>query len=110
MFCMHTNAELKALLCELMLPKYHNNQLFLFYLQMGDDFVTNENKEFLEEVMKDKLKVQNEITSPLAKGDIQRAGQWTPFTRRVGLIARKIGNYPVWDKDGNKMLTTLLQV
>ncbi|XP_013182888.1 large ribosomal subunit protein uL3m [Amyelois transitella] len=77
---------------------------------MSEDQVTQENKQFLEEVLKDRLKIQTEKESPLAQVDTQVVGHWTPRTRRVGLIARKIGNYPVWDKNGKKLLTTLLQV
>lgn len=36
--------------------------------------------------------------------------EWTPRTRRVGVIARKIGNVPLWQKDGKKIWTTMLQV
>lgn len=35
---------------------------------------------------------------------------WTKTTRRSGVIARKIGNVPLWTKDGKKILTTMLQV
>lgn len=36
--------------------------------------------------------------------------EWTPGVRRTGVIARKIGQYPLWKKDGTKIRTTLLQV
>lgn len=77
---------------------------------MTDDMVTQENKQFIEEVMKEKLKMQTEMKSPLVEGDVQQTVQWSPFIKRTGLIARKIGNYPVWDKSGKKLQTTLLQV
>lgn len=35
---------------------------------------------------------------------------WTPHVRRSGVIAKKIGQYPLWTKDGTKIRTTLLQV
>jgi len=41
---------------------------------------------------------------------IYERGEWEPKSLRTGVIARKIGIHPMWDKDGNKMLTTLLQV
>lgn len=81
-----------------------------FYFQMTNDYLTQENKQFVEEVMKDKMKVQAELESPLANNGDQSIQQWAPTTRRVGVIARKIGNYPIWSKDGKKMLATLLQV
>ena len=48
-------------------------------------------------------------TSVLKEQPLVR-GEWSPGTRRVGLIARKVGIYPMWKKDGSKILTTLLQV
>ncbi|XP_053605779.1 large ribosomal subunit protein uL3m [Plodia interpunctella] len=79
---------------------------------LTDDQLTVENKQFLEEVMNDRYKIQQERASPLADANTQltTATEWSPRTRRVGLIARKIGNYPVWDKNGKKILSTLLQV
>ncbi|XP_021206830.2 39S ribosomal protein L3, mitochondrial [Bombyx mandarina] len=79
-----------------------------------DDYLTKENKQFLEEVIKDKLEAQTALekkalTSPILN-DVKKNVTWTPQTKRVGLIARKIGNYPLWCKDGKKVSTTLLQV
>lgn len=53
---------------------------------------------------------QISLHSPLLNIDSNKPAEWNSRTRRVGLIARKIGNYPLWSKDGKKMLTTLLQV
>lgn len=53
---------------------------------------------------------QTSLHSPLANIDSNKVAEWNPLTRRVGLIARKIGNYPLWSKDGKKLQTTLLQV
>lgn len=36
--------------------------------------------------------------------------EWTPKLQRTGLIARKIGVYPLWLKNGKKISTTLLQI
>lgn len=35
---------------------------------------------------------------------------WTPQIRRSGVIARKIGQYPLWLKNGERVRTTLLQI
>ncbi|XP_059060474.1 large ribosomal subunit protein uL3m [Achroia grisella] len=92
-------------------PRYRPPHWFMPKTRVrNDDMVTQENKQFIEEVMKDKLKIQTELKSPLVKGDVEQTALWTPFTKRSGLIARKIGNYPVWDKNGKKLQTTLLQV
>lgn len=72
--------------------------------------LSQENKEFLEEVKQDKLNLQSALESPLIKNETQETLRWNPKTRRTGLIARKIGNYPLWSKDGKKFQTTLLQV
>ncbi|XP_023951491.2 39S ribosomal protein L3, mitochondrial [Bicyclus anynana] len=77
---------------------------------MSEDMLTQENRDFLEEVRQDKLNLQTAVESPLAKVETEEVAQWTPTTRRAGLIARKIGNYPLWSKDGKKFQTTLLQV
>lgn len=60
--------------------------------------------------MQEKMQLQNSLQSPLVNIDQNETPTWNPQTRRVGLIARKIGNYPLWTKDGKKVLTTLLQV
>lgn len=78
--------------------------------QLSEDLLTQENRQFLEEVMQDRLSAQANIESPLAQVNVEKSAQWTPQTRRVGVIARKIGNYPLWSKEGKKMHTTLLQV
>ncbi|XP_026322613.1 39S ribosomal protein L3, mitochondrial isoform X2 [Hyposmocoma kahamanoa] len=77
---------------------------------LSEDHLTQENRQFLEEVIQDRLSAQANIESPLAQVNVEKSAQWTPQTRRVGVIARKIGNYPLWSKDGKKMHTTLLQV
>jgi len=35
---------------------------------------------------------------------------WNPGLRRCGVIARKIGQYPLWLKNGERIRTTLLQI
>lgn len=76
---------------------------------MSEDLLTQENRDFIEEIIQDKRNSQITLESPLALAELQ-TNEWNPFTRRVGLIARKIGNYPLWSKEGKKYQTTLLQV
>lgn len=81
------------------------------------DGLTSENKLFINEVIKDKYGPPAiisgistyQLQTPLKKEPVAR-GEWTPNTRRCGLIARKIGVYPMWGKNGEPILTTLLQV
>ncbi|CAH0748816.1 unnamed protein product [Diatraea saccharalis] len=77
---------------------------------LSDEYLTQDNKKFIEEFINDRKNTQQELESPLVNGTFQISQQWNRSTRRVGLVARKIGNYPIWSKDGKKMQTTLLQV
>ena len=47
--------------------------------------------------------------SPLKQAPWPR-GEWTPGTRRTGLVAIKLGMQPLWTKEGQRVPTTLLQV
>ncbi|EFA04077.1 large ribosomal subunit protein uL3m [Tribolium castaneum] len=68
------------------------------------DPLTTENQEFLKEVVQDQC---NNISSEKPK-DLDVV--WRPGLQRTGVIARKIGIYPMWLKNGKKISTTLLQV
>lgn len=50
------------------------------------------------------------LNGSLLKVQEQSAQEWLPNYRRTGVVARKIGQYPLWRKDGYKIRTTLLQV
>ncbi|RZC39843.1 39S ribosomal protein L3, mitochondrial [Asbolus verrucosus] len=71
-----------------------------------DDVVTIENQEFLKEVVQDRFFNK---TNDESKESLQNV-IWRPNLQRTGLIARKIGIYPLWLKNGKKISTTLLQV
>lgn len=51
----------------------------------------------------------SEETSPLKGGELVKT-EWSPNTRRTGVIARNIGLYPMWKKDGTRIICTLLEV
>ncbi|KAJ4443793.1 hypothetical protein ANN_05573 [Periplaneta americana] len=81
-----------------------------------DEQLTPENKLFIKDVVHDKYGLPTVIEgintyqhSPLKVEPMER-GTWFPGCRRSGVIARKLGIYPMWLKDGTKALTTLLQV
>lgn len=85
-------------------------------LQKYEEHLTPENKSFIKEVIHDKYgppAVIGGVTtyqqSPLKLQPMER-GSWFPGGRRTGVIARKIGIYPMWLKDGTRVLTTLLHV
>jgi len=69
-----------------------------------DDFVTQDNQEFITELIQDKYK--SESSQP----ELTNIVEWTPNLKRTGVIARKIGEVPLWLKTGKKMRTTMLQV
>lgn len=95
---------------------------FKYYLQIHDDFITEENKKFVSEVLNDRFGVPSLIkgikTYPkradesLVEVDKLEVdlGWHSYYSRRCGLIARKIGVVPMWRKNGSKVLTTMLQV
>ncbi|KAG8223178.1 hypothetical protein J437_LFUL000344 [Ladona fulva] len=70
-----------------------------------DEKITQENVSFVKEVVQERYS----LSSPLKDPPVPR-GEWAPGCTRAGLIARKIGCYPMWLKDGSKIFTTLLQV
>lgn len=81
---------------------------------MYDERLTEDNKQFLDEVVQDKygsstgtklspLKI--DPIEPTVEIDWQKHGM-----KRTGLIAKKIGVYPLWLKNGKKVSSTLLQV
>ncbi|XP_011505845.1 PREDICTED: 39S ribosomal protein L3, mitochondrial [Ceratosolen solmsi marchali] len=81
-------------------------------VQHRDD-LTPENKEFIQQVIKDKYAPSNndiERFSPLKLDTIEPITEWQPHYRRVGVIAKKIGIVPLWLKNGKKIITTMLQV
>lgn len=45
-----------------------------------------------------------------ASEPVQQAAQWTPESKRTGVLAVKIGMLPVWDEWGFRHNCTVLQV
>lgn len=72
-----------------------------------EQYITHDNREFIQEYIKDKY--SDNLESPLKEAPWPR-GEWQPNSVRTGVIARKIGIYPMWTKSGQRLLTTLLQV
>ncbi|XP_015600488.1 39S ribosomal protein L3, mitochondrial [Cephus cinctus] len=81
------------------------------------DDITPENTKFIKEVVETRfgkpdvgLGMQSKSISPLRNEPIEPQTEWKEGMRRTGVIAKKIGVYPMWLKDGTKVLSTLLQV
>ncbi|XP_076639720.1 mitochondrial ribosomal protein L3 [Colletes latitarsis] len=76
-----------------------------------DESLTPENKEFLSEMSAlNQTHFNFNHKSPLNMEVIEPVTEWTPFSRRTGLIGKKIGVYPMWLKNGKKVLTSLIQI
>lgn len=73
--------------------------------------ISEDNKEFIQEILNDMYSENNKnYSSPLKIEPIEPNTEWTKYSRRCGLLAKKIGSYPMWTKDGKQIRTTLLQV
>lgn len=87
---------------------HHDNYWVPRKREHTDDKITKENQSFLQEVIAEEFLKPGE--SPLKEHAIEERAQWTPNSVRTGVIARKIGIYPMWTKSGKRVMTTLLQV
>lgn len=76
---------------------------YSFIYQTYPEDITSQNEAFVSEV------IAEQYSSPL-KSEPWERGLWNEKSTRCGLIARKLGIYPMWTKDGRRLLTTLLQV
>ena len=85
----------------------------MLLLQLYDEQLTKDNKQFLDEVVQDKypstIGFETKL-SPLKIDLIEPTIQWKQGMKRTGLIAKKIGVYPLWLKNGKRVSSTLLQV
>ncbi|KAH8237492.1 hypothetical protein KR038_008299, partial [Drosophila bunnanda] len=100
-------------------PRLRNPQWFLRKeVTNRGDSVTAENKHFINDLVHEGFGapalikgVQTYEQNLIKTKDLSTPPQtWTPQIRRCGVIARKIGQYPLWLKNGERIRTTLLQV
>lgn len=70
--------------------------------------ITMENAKYLDDIVSERFSLKPG-ESPL-KFEVMERGKFEPGSRRTGLIAKKIGQQPMWSKDGRRLLTTVLQV
>ncbi|XP_052849551.1 39S ribosomal protein L3, mitochondrial [Drosophila gunungcola] len=97
-------------------PRLRNPQWFLRKeVTRYDDHMTAENKQFVNELGGENFGVpaiKKDVQENLIKTKEAAANEasWNPGLRRCGLIARKIGQYPLWLKNGERIRTTLLQI
>ncbi|KAG4073133.1 hypothetical protein HA402_002522 [Bradysia odoriphaga] len=85
-----------------------------------DDFITPENQKFIKEVLSDKfgppslIKGVETFQNSAPNGPIEQLVTsrviWNKRMRRCGAIGRKIGQVPLWRKDGSRIVTTMIQI
>lgn len=84
-----------------------------------DQLLTRESQEFITSqvherygppVIKHGILTYEKPTQSLVRTEDLPTAEWKPNLRRTGVIARKIGIYPMWLNNGKKISTTLLQV
>lgn len=91
------------------------------FQQIHEDYITEENKKFVTEVVNDRFGMPAVIKgvqtywmpgndSLIEIKQVEKPNEWNKSQRRCGLITRKIGVAPMWRKDGTKISTTMLQV
>ncbi|CAK9294930.1 unnamed protein product [Gordionus sp. m RMFG-2023] len=74
-----------------------------------DRDLTPENSEFLNKLVENLNSTNTNDLSPLKETPWAK-GEWFPGVKRSGVIAKKIGQFPQWLKNGTKVYVTLLQV
>ena len=85
--------------------------------KIKDDNLTYENQKFIESSVEKEFGklviskgVQTYERSSLLKVPKIEPTIWTKETIRCGVIAKKLGHYPLWKKDGSRINTTVLQI
>ena len=87
-----------------------------------DEPLTRDNKHFIQDMIKQSygeglqtyVRPDGQSNSPLRE-NLQpwKRGEWEEQgikTRRIGLLGRKIGVYPMWLNNGKRVATTILQI
>ncbi|XP_013861098.1 large ribosomal subunit protein uL3m [Austrofundulus limnaeus] len=75
-----------------------------------DEHLTEDNQKFIRRITAEENKqVTKDRLNPL-KDEPWPRHEWTPESKRVGLIAVKLGMAPYWTKEGERGVVTMLQV
>ncbi|KAK7898673.1 hypothetical protein WMY93_019526 [Mugilogobius chulae] len=75
-----------------------------------EEHLTEDNQEYMKKIIaEDYRKLTAERLSPL-KDEPWPRQEWTEGSRRVGLVAVKLGMVPIWTKTGERHVATMLQV
>ncbi|XP_053119500.1 39S ribosomal protein L3, mitochondrial isoform X2 [Hemicordylus capensis] len=75
-----------------------------------DEHLSTENTKFLKKLTAEEYKAQTASKLCPLKDEPWPLHQWEPGSKRVGVVALKLGMMPLWTKTGEKIAVTLLQV
>ncbi|XP_028254443.1 large ribosomal subunit protein uL3m [Parambassis ranga] len=75
-----------------------------------EEHLTEDNQQYMRKIMAEEYRQQTaEKLNPL-KDEPWPRQDWTEGSRRVGLVAVKLGMAPIWTKEGERHVVTMLQV
>lgn len=74
-----------------------------------DEQLTPENEAFFQTFLKDKYPINN-CSSPLRDEPWTLNEKFADGMARTGLIGKKLGQFPMWKKSGERVLTTCIQI
>ncbi|XP_056154641.1 39S ribosomal protein L3, mitochondrial [Lampris incognitus] len=75
-----------------------------------DEHLTDENQQFMRKSVAEEYKKQTADKLYPLKDEPWPRQEWSEGSRRVGLVAVKLGMAPVWTKTGERHVVTMLQV
>ncbi|XP_041822949.1 39S ribosomal protein L3, mitochondrial [Melanotaenia boesemani] len=76
----------------------------------SDEHLTEDNQKYMRNITAEEYRTQTaEKLNPL-KDEPWPRHEWTEGSRRVGLVAVKLGMAPIWTKTGERHSVTMLQV
>lgn len=79
------------------------------YHKYYDERLTPQNEEFFQQFLKEKYSLK-QGASPLRSEPWNTNETYTEGSARTGLLAKKLGTFPMWTKTGERLLTTCLMV
>lgn len=75
-----------------------------------EEHLTEENQDYMRKIMAEEYRKQTKEKLFPLKDEPWPRQEWTEGSRRVGLVAVKLGMVPIWTKSGEKHVATMLQV
>ncbi|KAJ7322553.1 hypothetical protein JRQ81_018840 [Phrynocephalus forsythii] len=75
-----------------------------------DEHLSEENFQFIKEITRQEMKALTDSKLSPLKDEPWPLHPWEPGSKRVGVIAVKLGMMPLWTKTGEKVPVTLLKV